>query len=161
MLSLTPHAHPATPRLQLLHQFQQCRPGLRREDGTGHIDHIGFENFHQGEVFEQELRAAAGQIDDALPVVDVGGQHIHPSSPGAVSHRSRKDHFAAPAAQVEKLLACLESGQAADFQAGKIRCFSKTKVQKGSVGEGLALQVDVQWDEAPKIEKPHVAFDPH
>lgn len=52
MLGLPAHAHPAAARLQLFDQHQQFIPGFLREDRAGDVDDVGFEEFHQSEVFQ-------------------------------------------------------------------------------------------------------------
>ncbi len=64
MVSLTPHAHPATARLQLFHQHQQFVPGFLREDRAGYVNDVGFEELHQSEVFQHKFCIATEAAGD-------------------------------------------------------------------------------------------------
>jgi len=158
MVGLTPHAHPATTRLQLFHQHQQFIPGVLREDRAGHINDVGLEKLHQGEVLQHELSATPCQIGNAFPEVNVGGQKVHPNRRSAKAKRGRKYHLAAPTAEVVKPFALLQTSQTANLQPRKIGRFAETKVLERPVRERFALQVNVQRQKTPEVEKPHQAF---
>ncbi|MBS2038183.1 hypothetical protein JST97_24570 [bacterium] len=80
---------------------------------------------------------------------------------GSKSQSGGKHHFAAATAQIVEGLAFLKASEPADLQGREIGCFSEAEVAERAVGEGAALQVDIQRQKAKKVEDPHQGFYLH
>lgn len=104
------------------------------------------------------MHAGSGHFGDARAEAFVSRQKVDSDGLGPKSQGGREDHFAAPAAQVVKMLALLQAGQTADLQSREIRGFAEAKIAEGPVRQGFSLQVDVQRHETPKVEDPHESF---
>ncbi|MBN9418911.1 hypothetical protein ABS71_22550 [bacterium SCN 62-11] len=158
MLGLATYAHPATARLQLLHQHQQFVPGFLGKDRTRDVDDVGLEDFHKGEIFQHELSTAAGQIGDALAKVNIGRQQIHANRLGAEGHRGRENHFPAAATQVVETLALFQTGHPANLHARKVGRLAEAKVLERPIRKRFSLEINVERQKAPEVEKPHEAL---
>ena len=155
MLGLTPHAHPATPRLQLFHQHQQFIPGILGKDGAGHVDNVGLEELHQGEVLQHKFCTATDPVGDLRAKANVSRQQVDPNSLGSKSAGGGKHHLAAPATQIEEALAFLQPGQPANLQSREIGRFSESKIRKRTVRQRSALQINIQRQKPERIKDPH------
>lgn len=104
------------------------------------------------------MHVGSGHFGDARAKAFISRQEVDSDGLGPEAQGGREDHFAAPAAQVVKVLALLQAGQTADLQSREIWGFTEAEIAEWPVRQGFSLQVDVQGQETPKVEDPHESF---